>query len=369
LILSSGSFSTKNAPVTSIDVSVEFDGYMKLYQQVQHSLTPVSENEFDYLRKNFPGIVRKDDSGLLERAMLEKYSQYNWDISSPNLKQLYNQLDNATANRTLSISFSITRDSSSNNQLITSYDVGITPEKQLELSNAIKKTQQGSTPDLVQIDELVPTFVRLPGVTGEVEFTGKKVTAYLSYIVDSSDEMVVDSVKVINYSKYWQLTDQNGNPINFVVIDAVMPIGISSSLASIGIIGLYATYVVMVFGIVRDMLSGSPSDIPYEHMNDVDDLLTLCEDLLLARQLKDLVLEEQIFCELIEIFRSTDKIIDATKEKPFTSIAVKRKDVFDELEEAKDENIPEVKPEDEKERDDHSESVNYSSSDEKEKLE
>ena len=95
-----------------------------------------------------------------------------------------------------------------------------------------------------------------------------------------------------------------------------MPSAFTSEFASVGLIGLYATYVVLVFDIVREFIGSEANEIPYEHMNDVDDLLELCQNLLLARQVGDLVLEESIFCELIEIFRSTERLIEATKEKP-----------------------------------------------------
>lgn len=76
----------------------------------------------------------------------------------------------------------------------------------------------------------------------------------------------------------------------------------------------------MVFSLVRDFLGGSAVNIPYENMNDVDELLSMVEDTLLARQLKDLVLEERIFCELIELFRSPERLIEITKEKSVKKI-------------------------------------------------
>ena len=72
----------------------------------------------------------------------------------------------------------------------------------------------------------------------------------------------------------------------------------------------------MVFSIVRDFMGGNVANIPYENMNDVDKLLGIVSDILLARQLQDLVIEEELYCELIELFRSPEQLIVMTKERP-----------------------------------------------------
>ncbi len=50
-------------------------------------------------------------------------------------------------------------------------------------------------------------------------------------------------------------------------------------------------------------------------MPNVDDLLRMCEDIFIARYYKDLLLDEQLYRELIELFRSPDRLVDKTKSK------------------------------------------------------
>ena len=41
-------------------------------------------------------------------------------------------------------------------------------------------------------------------------------------------------------------------------------------------------------------------------------LLTWCEDIFLARQMQELVLEEELYKELISVFRSQERLIEVT---------------------------------------------------------
>ena len=307
-LLSSGGLATERPALSQVEVTVEFDGYMKLYEQATHSFKAVGDARFAAIRRSYPGIVKKDKQGLLDTIPLKQYSDFNWDISDPSMEELKANLRAAEEPRTFSISFTVSRESSTNDQLLQSAEVGFSVEQQHELLDVIESAESSTySPrrDYVTIPGLVPQFVVLPGATGELEFAGSPAAVKMSCKKGANGR-----------SLYWLLSGVDGAPVTVTSISAEMPISLASEFASLGLVGLYATYIVLVFGIVRELLVGSATQIPYEHMNNVDGLLALCEDLLLARQLNDMVLEESIFCELIEIFRSNERIIAATKERP-----------------------------------------------------
>ena len=305
LILSSGGLTTAKAPITQVNFSVKFDGYMDLYQQMQHTLSDVSNGAFESLRKSYPGVIKKDDRGMLQRVSLKDHSDYNWDITDPAFDELVSRLKGSTERKTMSVSIGIVRDATSNERVSKDYDIEISPDAQHQLGDAIQRGD-GS---MVRIPSFIPRFVRLPGVTGELTFGGGTQSAELGFV------KVVDQ-NSRQKSFYWKLLGEGNDLIKITFVDAYMPIGFASSFASIGLVGLYTTYIVLVFDMVREYFGAEATAIPLEHMNNADDLFELCEDLLLARQYKDLVLEESIFCELIEIFRSTERLIEATREKP-----------------------------------------------------
>lgn len=53
----------------------------------------------------------------------------------------------------------------------------------------------------------------------------------------------------------------------------------------------------------------------FTDMNEVEELRTFCKDIFLARQDKDLELEESLYRELIELYRSPERLILRTLPK------------------------------------------------------
>jgi len=57
------------------------------------------------------------------------------------------------------------------------------------------------------------------------------------------------------------------------------------------------------------------SRIWLDDMPTVDKLMTMCEDIFIARQYNDLLLEEHLYNELIQLLRDPIRIIDITKKE------------------------------------------------------
>jgi hypothetical protein len=82
-----------------------------------------------------------------------------------------------------------------------------------------------------------------------------------------------------------------------------------------GVIGLYVGVVLSVGRFLRMWVSSLIQRIYLDDMPNVDDLLRMSEDIFIARYYKDLLLEEELYRELIELFRSPDRLVDKTKSK------------------------------------------------------
>ena len=78
-----------------------------------------------------------------------------------------------------------------------------------------------------------------------------------------------------------------------------------------GVVGLYVSVVLVVGRFLRMIFANVSHKIPYEHMSQVDTLWNVCSIIYLARQQTPpkLILEEDLFRLLIEIYRSPEAII------------------------------------------------------------
>jgi len=104
----------------------------------------------------------------------------------------------------------------------------------------------------------------------------------------------------------------DGDEIKLVIVSAPYAKW-AETLAISGIVGLYTVFVLGVGRFLRLSITGL-SHLPiYEDMPDVDALLRLCEEVLLARQDGVLELEEELFRELIELYRDPQRMKQLTR--------------------------------------------------------
>jgi hypothetical protein len=101
-----------------------------------------------------------------------------------------------------------------------------------------------------------------------------------------------------------------------VLISDSVPTGFTASIASAGIIVLYTGIVFSIARFTRTWLTDGYANIPYEQMPEPDRIRRLCEDIYTARQFLDLNLEEELYWELIELYRSPERIIEVTRPFP-----------------------------------------------------
>lgn len=100
----------------------------------------------------------------------------------------------------------------------------------------------------------------------------------------------------------------------YVFSDQVSPPSLGF-LAGYGIMGLYASVVLVIGKFVREFFSGISHTIMFEELPNVDRILKLCTDIFLVRETGELDLEEDMYAKLIFLYRSPETMIKWTREK------------------------------------------------------
>ncbi|KAM6953819.1 piezo-type mechanosensitive ion channel component 2-like [Aplochiton taeniatus] len=98
----------------------------------------------------------------------------------------------------------------------------------------------------------------------------------------------------------------------FVFSDKVSPPSLGF-LAGYGIMGLYASVVLVIGKFVREFFSGISHSIMFEELPCVDRILKLCTDIFLVRETGELELEEELYAKLIFLYRSPETMVKWTR--------------------------------------------------------
>jgi hypothetical protein len=86
----------------------------------------------------------------------------------------------------------------------------------------------------------------------------------------------------------------------------------SASALNLGLVGVYATVVLAVGRFLRLSVMGSSQNIIYTDLQDATLILSMCRDVYIARLHRQLVLEEQLYVELINLLRSPETLMTRT---------------------------------------------------------
>jgi len=107
----------------------------------------------------------------------------------------------------------------------------------------------------------------------------------------------------------------HSGPRVVVVLERVQGGLIGQTLSSFGIIGLYITVVLAIGRFLRFSSRNMRMRIQYEDLPTTKRLVTMCQDIYIARAEGELVLEEELYWGLINIYRSSAVMFELTKKK------------------------------------------------------
>uniref|UniRef100_H0ZHH0 Piezo type mechanosensitive ion channel component 2 n=1 Tax=Taeniopygia guttata TaxID=59729 RepID=H0ZHH0_TAEGU len=268
-----------NKPL-DVSITITLGGYQPIFTMSaqQNQLKSLDPNEFNEFLRSYrvqaalqflEGYARED----ITRADLEGNSNSLWTISPPSRQKMIQGLQDFEADFTLVISWTIQR----------------------------------------TLEEVYPYYIKAPS-----DSLAKPIKQLLR---DCKWENITVSL-VKNASEEWWVLNQLGKRQKtpqeslelFIFSDKVSPPSLGF-LAGYGIMGLYASVVLVIGKFVREFFSGISHSIMFEELPNVDRILKLCTDIFLVRETGELELEEDLYAKLIFLYRSPETMIKWTREK------------------------------------------------------
>ncbi|XP_038146759.1 piezo-type mechanosensitive ion channel component 2 [Cyprinodon tularosa] len=322
---------------TPLDVSVKITlaGFQPIFtmsaqQQQLHTANDTGFTEFQRL------IARDHDSKSnmalewletyikddLVIAQLKGSSNSLWTISPPSRQNLIDMLGANDKAFQITVAWSVQRNLSLGAKAETASGKNVLTlgnDTRHELITLLNGTEGNLK---VTIPKLIPRYIRAPSDSDAtpVEQLGDDnmfdVSLSLKRAQESSDQIqewwIVDELKpgpiMIEGEK------QEAGLHIYVFSDQVSPPSLGF-LAGYGIMGLYASVVLVIGKFVREFFSGISHTIMFEELPNVDRILKLCTDIFLVRETGELDLEEDMYAKLIFLYRSPETMIKWTREK------------------------------------------------------
>uniref|UniRef100_A0A8C3TVP8 Piezo type mechanosensitive ion channel component 2 n=1 Tax=Catharus ustulatus TaxID=91951 RepID=A0A8C3TVP8_CATUS len=308
-----------NKPL-DVSITITLGGYQPIFTMSaqQNQLKSLDPNEFNEFMRSYrgntaalqflEGYARED----ITRADLEGNSNSLWTISPPSRQKMIDGLRDLNAEFSLVISWTIQRNLSLGAKAEIASDK-LTFTLKNHTRQHIAEMMRGNQTEKVILEEVYPYYIKAPS-----DSLAKPIKQLLR---DCKWENITVSL-VKNTSEEWWVLDQLGKRHKtsneslelFIFSDKVSPPSLGF-LAGYGIMGLYASVVLVIGKFVREFFSGISHSIMFEELPNVDRILKLCTDIFLVRETGELELEEDLYAKLIFLYRSPETMIKWTREK------------------------------------------------------
>ncbi|XP_028328192.1 piezo-type mechanosensitive ion channel component 2 isoform X2 [Gouania willdenowi] len=321
-----------NAP---LDVSFEITlaGFQPIFTMSaqQKQLHNVTAQEFG----KFKNLYYLDDEAIqwlegylpddLIIAELKGNSNSLWTISPPSRMNLIDML-NSEEDFPITVKWSVQRNLSLGAKAETASGKRVTnldQDTKQELIRLLKGTKENLQ---VTLKEIFPRYIRAPSDSDakpvDVLYKDNKMLDLKVTLKRNLKAQALDQIQ-----EWWIVTQTVPGAINmsqkykmeaglelYVFSDQVSPPSLGF-LAGYGIMGLYASVVLVIGKFVREFFSGISHTIMFEELPNVDRILKLCTDIFLVRETGELDLEEDMYSKLIFLYRSPETMIKWTREK------------------------------------------------------
>ncbi|XP_051019378.1 piezo-type mechanosensitive ion channel component 2 isoform X3 [Acomys russatus] len=317
-----------NQPL-DVSVTITLGGYQPIFtMSAQQSQLKVMDSQ---AYKGFLGPFHTDSGAMqflenYEReditvAELEGNSNSLWTISPPSKQKMIQELTDPNNCFSVVFSWSIQR-----NMTLGAKAEIATDKLSFHLANATRNsiakmiagndTESSNTP--VTIEKIYPYYVKAPS-----DSNSKPIKQLLPENNFKNITIILFRDNVTKSNSEWWVLNQTGSRIFnqgsqalelIVFNDKVSPPSLGF-LAGYGIMGLYASVVLVIGKFVREFFSGISHSIMFEELPNVDRILKLCTDIFLVRETGELELEEDLYAKLIFLYRSPETMIKWTREK------------------------------------------------------
>uniref|UniRef100_A0A2K6AG04 Piezo type mechanosensitive ion channel component 2 n=1 Tax=Mandrillus leucophaeus TaxID=9568 RepID=A0A2K6AG04_MANLE len=317
-----------NQPL-DVSVTITLGGYQPIFTMSaqQSQLKVMDQQNFNKFIQAFSrdtGAMQflenyeKEDITVAE---LEGNSNSLWTISPPSKQKMIHELLDPNSSFSVVFSWSIQRNLSLGAKSEIATDKLSFPLKNITRKNIAKmiagnSTESSKTP--VTIEKIYPYYVKAPS-----DSNSKPIKQLLSENNFMDITIILSRDNTTKFNSEWWVLNLTGNRIynpnsqalELVVFnDKVSPPSLGF-LAGYGIMGLYASVVLVIGKFVREFFSGISHSIMFEELPNVDRILKLCTDIFLVRETGELELEEDLYAKLIFLYRSPETMIKWTREK------------------------------------------------------
>ncbi|XP_015975334.2 piezo-type mechanosensitive ion channel component 2 isoform X9 [Rousettus aegyptiacus] len=316
-----------NQPL-DVSVTITLGGYQPIFTMSaqQSQLKVMDQQKYNKFVRTFSrdtGAMQflenyeKEDVTVAE---LEGNSNSLWTISPPSKQKMISELTDPNSSFSVVFSWSIQRNMSLGAKAEIATDKLSFPLENTTRENIAKmiagNTESSKTP--VTIERIYPYYVKAPS-----DSNSKPIKQLLSENNFMNITIILSRDNTTQSNSEWWVLNLTGNrlynqhvqALELVVFnDKVSPPSLGF-LAGYGIMGLYASVVLVIGKFVREFFSGISHSIMFEELPNVDRILKLCTDIFLVRETGELELEEDLYAKLIFLYRSPETMIKWTREK------------------------------------------------------
>uniref|UniRef100_A0A8C8BEI5 Piezo type mechanosensitive ion channel component 2 n=1 Tax=Otus sunia TaxID=257818 RepID=A0A8C8BEI5_9STRI len=303
-----------NKPL-DVSITITLGGYQPIFTMSaqQSQLKDLNQTGFSAALQFLEGYAKED----ITLADLEGNSNSLWTISPPSREKMIQGLLDFSAEFTVVLSWSIQRN------LTLGAKAEIASDK---LTFVLPWNTRKDIATMMSGDRKVsqnfpektvyPYYIKAPS-----DSQAKPIKQLLTGIWENITVSLVKNVSSEGVREWWVL-NQLGKRYKtseeslelFIFSDKVSPPSLGF-LAGYGIMGLYASVVLVIGKFVREFFSGISHSIMFEELPNVDRILKLCTDIFLVRETGELELEEDLYAKLIFLYRSPETMIKWTREK------------------------------------------------------
>ncbi|XP_032563008.1 piezo-type mechanosensitive ion channel component 2 [Chiroxiphia lanceolata] len=313
-----------NKPL-DVSITITLGGYQPIFTMSaqQSQLEDFNQTRFNMLLAGYRGNTAalqflegygKEDITL---ADLEGNSNSLWTISPPSRQKMIEGLKDFSSEFTVVLSWTIQRNLTLGAKAEIASDK-LTFKLQNKTRTDIATMMSGEQLKKVTLEEVYPYYIKAPS-----DSLAKPIKQLLK---DCKWKNITVSLVKNNESgegvREWWVLNQlgktfktSGDSLELIIFsDKVSPPSLGF-LAGYGIMGLYASVVLVIGKFVREFFSGISHSIMFEELPNVDRILKLCTDIFLVRETGELELEEDLYAKLIFLYRSPETMIKWTREK------------------------------------------------------
>ncbi|KAM9337588.1 piezo-type mechanosensitive ion channel component 2-like [Symphorus nematophorus] len=318
-----------NRPL-DVSLTITLGGFQPIFTMSaqQNQLKDLTEEEFSSLTSSYsytPSALQFLEAYSHEDvtvAELQGSSNSLWTISPPS-RQYLSQVLNLD-HFPLTVSWTVQRNLSLGAKVELASGKHVTyldDQTRLELIQLLNGTR--TLPVVIQ--EVFPCFIRAPSDSNakpiEQLYTDDRYKDVLLALERSNQSRDIQEWWIVDQPTANMVPVRGGASLSgtreaglqlFVFSDKVSPPSLGF-LAGYGIMGLYASVVLVIGKFVREFFSGISHSIMFEELPCVDRILKLCTDIFLVRETGELELEEELYAKLIFLYRSPETLIKWTR--------------------------------------------------------